>query len=601
MSSKRIRSYSLFPLLLSLVIALLLGLSLRTTEAQTPQELASRFAPVLHFTQGERFYPTSVDYIIGSSVLKRRNTDGSSFVINSNPTVYNLGSYAGSDLFLDNKLGTFDAIAADYASKAASLGYYAYVHIVTTGSSKTIQYWLFYALNNGPLNDHEGDIEVVEVFLDSSGSPVKALFSQHGAGENAGWGDVEKTDTHPIVYVAQGSHANYFRPYQGKMGIENDIVGSDGITIMPNDLTLVVLGEEGNHPPEQSWLDFAGRWGYWGTDEEVALGRAGPLGPVFNQDGIRWAQPEAYLDSTFSVNGNYFILAWLVAYFLLLFAIYVVIRGAWKVIGIVRLHRKSGLLVKKFLKGRGGLGLMLGIAAILITVIALFLPWYTISASSQTGPLAQQGGVTLMTIDGIRGMQVNLFLGAGGDSTSGYQSLFFMQIPFAILIAVGLVLLALDVIGVKSGKSLGMKLILGAITSLLPFVLILVFITQLPAFLPWASQLVPGQGIPPQLDAMVRTIAGNPVMGTTSQQFPVIGVTTVSWGFGIGAYLFVVAAVVRITAGFIMRSSPELKEKPAPPPPPPPSPAEKAPPPPPPQPAPEPSTTPSTTSEPQQK
>jgi hypothetical protein len=195
-------------------------------------------------------------------------------------------------------------------------------------------------------------------------------------------------------------------------------------------------------------------------------------------------------------------------------------------------------------------------------VIALFLPWYTISASSETGPLANQGGVTLMNIDGVNGIQVNLFLGPSGDSTSGYSSLFALQIPFAILIAVGLVLLALDVVGVKNGKSLGFKFMLGAITSLLPFILIFIFINQLPLFLPWASQLVPGQGIPPQLDMMVRTIAGNPMTGTTSQQFPIVGITTVNWGFGVGAYIFVAAAVVRIIAGAIMRSSPELKEKP---------------------------------------
>jgi len=550
--------------LLLLILPLSVGLAFcfpsgPPATAESPAVLASTFAPVLHFTRDEKFYPTSVEYLISSSVLKRRLPDGSSVVVDLAPTLNSPGTYASSDLFLDNKLGTFEAIATDYSSKANSIGYYAYVHIVSSGSSTVIQYWLFYAYNNGPMNNHQGDIEVIEIFLDSSGNLQKALFSQHGAGENAAWGDVEKTDNHPVVYVSQGSHANYFRSYQGRIGIENDIVGSDGITIKPDDLNLVILGS-------QSWLDFAGRWGYWGTDEEVGLGRAGPLGPVQNQEGIRWAQPQAYLDSTFAVNGNYFILAWLAANFLLLFLIYLAIRGVWKVAGIVRLRKKSGLLVKKFLKSRGSLGLILGIVAILITVVALFLPWYTITAASEEEPLAQQGGVTLMTIDGINGMQVNLFLGTGGDSTSGYTSLFFMQIPFAIIIGVGLVFLALDVIGVKSGKSLGTKFILGAITSLLPFILIFVFIMGLPSFLPFASSLVPGQTFPPQVEDMVGAIAGNPVYGTTSQQFPIVGATTVNWGFGIGAYLFVVAAVIRIIAGFIARSTPELQEKPARPP-----------------------------------
>ena len=534
-------------------------LTMPPATALSPDELASTYAPVLHFTGGEKFYPTSVEYIISSSVLRQRFSDGSNIVVDASPTAQSLGAHTGTNLFLDNKLGTLDAIAADYASKAGSIGYYAYVHIVTGGSTTVIQYWLFYAYNNGPLNNHQGDIEVVEIFLDASGNPQKALYSQHGAGENAGWGDVEKNGDHPVVYVAQGSHANYFRSYQGKIGIENDIVGSDGVTVEPTDLNLVILDTQG-------WLNFGGRWGYWGTDEEIALGRAGPLGPVQNQNGIRWGDAQGYLDSTFSVNGSYFILAWLAAYFLLLFVIYLVARGAWKVVSIVRLHRKGGLRVKKFLKGRGGIGLILGLVAILITVVALFLPWYTITASSQSGPLAGQGGVTLMSIDGISGMQINLFLGTGGDATSGYASLFFMQIPFAIIIGVGLVFLALDVIGVKSGKSLGTKFILGALTLLLPFILIFVFIMEMPAFLPWASGLVPGQSIPTQVNDIVRTMASNPVYGTTSQQFDVVGLTTVNWGFGIGAYLFLVAAAVRIAAGFITRSAPELQEKPVVPP-----------------------------------
>lgn len=565
---RKVSHLGLFLLALSLSTLLVICLFPKySVRAASPDEEASTFAPVLHFTHGEKFYPTGVEYIVNSSTLVFRNTtDGSFALVDLKPTTDNIGAphppYGSTeDMFLNNTFGTLDAIAADYAAKAGSIGYCAYVHIINKTSSTVIQYWLFYAYNNGPLNDHQGDIEVVEIFLDGSGTPVKALYSQHGAGENAAWSDVEKVDGHPVVYVAQGSHANYFRPYQGKIGIENDIVGSDGITIAPSDLHLVVVED-----PLPSWLDFNGHWGYWGTDEEVALGRAGPVGPLQNQNGIRWAQPEIYLDSTLSVNGNYFILAWLVANFLLLFVIYVVARAAWKIVGIMRLHRKGGLKVKEFLKGRGMIGLALGVVAILIVVVALFLPWYNITASSNTGPLAQQGGVTLMSVDGVNGMQVNLFTGAGGDSTSGYGSLFFMQIPFAILIAVGVVLLALDIIGVKSGKNLGRKFIFGAITSLLPFILILIFMTQLPSFLPYASALVPGQMMPPQLNMMVNTIAANPIYGTTSQYFDVVGTTTVNWGFGIGVYLFLAAAAVRIAAGFIMRSAPELQPEHTPPP-----------------------------------
>jgi hypothetical protein len=530
------------------------------SKAQTATDLASQYAPTLHFTSGEKFYPTTVNYVISSSTVKQRVSSGTPLLIDGSPRPDTLGSYMQSDLYLDNSLSTLDAIASDYASQMSSLGYTAYVHVASDASSTVIQYWLFYAYNNGPLNDHQGDWEVIQVFLDSSGNPSTVLLSQHGSGENAVWADVEKAQTHPVVYVAQGSHANYFRSYQGKIGIENDIVGNDGKTLAPADLNLVILSEPGSQPSSQNWLNFQGRWGYWGTEQEVLLGRAGPFGPVFNQDGTRWARPSEYLGSTFQVGGSYFILAWFVAYFLLLFLIYFSARAAWKVWGIIKMHRKGGLRFRSFLGGRGGIGLILGLVAIFFTGLALFLPWYNITASSETGALSQNGGATLMTMDGVHGVIVNTFFaGTSSDSSSGYMTLFSTQIPFAIILGVGVVLLVLDVIGVKSGKSMGKKLMLGIISTLLPVILVLIFISQLPAFMPFAYGLFPGQGIPPQVTSMIQSIAASPVQGTGTSVMPIIGSTTVTWGLGIGAFLFIVAAALRLVGGIIMYTTPELK------------------------------------------
>ncbi len=535
--------------------------------AQTDAALASKYAPVLRFSAGEKFYPTSVDYLITSSVVKLRGDQGlTSTVVDTQPKPETLGTHADSNMFLDNKLETLDSIAADYLGKADSLGYHAYVHIVRSGSSTVIQYWLFYIYNNGPLNEHQGDIEVVEVFLNAAGNPQQVLMSQHGSGENAAWGDVEKTDYHPIVYVALGSHANYFRSYQGNLGIESDVVGGNGKTIEPASLDLVMLGEQGDHPASQSWLDFPGRWGYWGTDQEMALGNAGPYGPVFNQDGIRWAQPQNYLSQTISVNGTYFILGWLVANFLLLFLIYIIARGVWKGWGIFKQIRHGGLLVIKFLKGPGGIGLMVGIAAIVLTAVALFLPWYSVSATSEIGQLSKEGGTTLMTLDGIHGLTVNMFMATtSSDSTSGYMNLFSAQLPFAIILGASVILLALDVIGIKNPKSLAKKFLIGIIFTLLPILLILLFISQLPAFLPFAYGMFPGQAIPTQVEMVIRAIGGSPVFGTAIAEFPIIGLTNVSWGLGIGAYLFIVAALLRLIGGLIMYRSPELQTTPPPP------------------------------------
>jgi hypothetical protein len=94
----------------------------------------------------------------------------------------------------------------------------------TNGTEWTIlQYHFFYAFNDWRLaangmNHHEGDWEMLSVYLKQA-EPYAMLFSQHGSGGMELWDDVRKVieregnpTTHPIAYVALGSHANYSRP-----------------------------------------------------------------------------------------------------------------------------------------------------------------------------------------------------------------------------------------------------------------------------------------------------------------------------------------------------------------------------------------------------
>jgi len=86
-----------------------------------------------------------------------------------------------------------------------------------------LQYHFFYAFNDWRLaangmNHHEGDWELVAVYLKND-EPYAVLFSQHGAGNIEKWEAVNvvieghgKKTTHPLVYVALGSHANYSKP-----------------------------------------------------------------------------------------------------------------------------------------------------------------------------------------------------------------------------------------------------------------------------------------------------------------------------------------------------------------------------------------------------
>ena len=86
-----------------------------------------------------------------------------------------------------------------------------------------LQYHFFYAFNDWRLaangmNHHEGDWEMTAVYLKNN-KPYAVLLSQHGAGNIEKWEDVLKVidkdgkeTTHPVIYAALGSHANYSKP-----------------------------------------------------------------------------------------------------------------------------------------------------------------------------------------------------------------------------------------------------------------------------------------------------------------------------------------------------------------------------------------------------
>lgn len=86
-----------------------------------------------------------------------------------------------------------------------------------------LQYHFFYAFNDWRLasngmNHHEGDWEMVAIYLKNE-KPFGMLFSQHAGAQFEPWENVRKVvdnqgrrTTHPLVYVALGSHANYTRP-----------------------------------------------------------------------------------------------------------------------------------------------------------------------------------------------------------------------------------------------------------------------------------------------------------------------------------------------------------------------------------------------------
>ena len=80
-----------------------------------------------------------------------------------------------------------------------------------------VRYWLFYDFddwrspNRRLWQAHEGDWESVTIGLSAALQPQFAAYSEHCSGTIRAWTNVAKRGgTHPVDYVALGSHANYF-------------------------------------------------------------------------------------------------------------------------------------------------------------------------------------------------------------------------------------------------------------------------------------------------------------------------------------------------------------------------------------------------------
>lgn len=174
-----------------------------------------------------------------------------------------------------------------------------------------LQYWFFYAFNDWAtsyrgMNDHEGDWEGLYLFFeqDEAGRPVEppayVTFVGHHSRLTKPWGhpDVTREGTHPVAFVAGGSHASYpeRREYDLiKMYGLVDYATGDGPILRPADW------RPGISLDSEPWaLPFLGTWGtrYWlGTSwVERLLSSARRKLEEFGLPGISGPRSPRYTD-----------------------------------------------------------------------------------------------------------------------------------------------------------------------------------------------------------------------------------------------------------------------------------------------------------------
>lgn len=515
-------------------------------------ELATRYLPSLQFKVGETFFPVDISYHLNNSVLELR-TGETVTPIDPHPTIASISTKQSEYYFLANG-SDLSVISADCEGRRTTLGYTIYCRVTKDSTSTIVQYWFFYAYNNAPLNDHEGDWEMIELVLDAAQNPVWVAYSQHLKGQRASWGDVEKIDsTHPVVYVARGSHANYFRPYQGRLGLENDEVGADGFDLKPSDanLNLILLGEMGvgYHNSSQAWLTFGGRWGNWANLADSEVGFAGPFGPGQGYNSDKWNNPISWGQGVSEANSTLFAFSWIAVNFLLIFIMITILLSIWKIWKIVKLKKTGGLRLPALLKTKASIGVVLGVVASGLTFAGMLLPWYMVKANVQTSLISTRGEAELLVMDGQRGLIVNFLVGNSDPSP-----LFSLQIPFGILLLVGIVFGVLDIVGMKTAKDLGNKYLRGGLFFLILFIVLVLLIFEMTSIIQSLATSF-GLSLPPEATQMAQAVAQQPLQGTQTTAVGRYGSVALSWGLGLGAYMLLAAAIIRLLAALVLRGT----------------------------------------------
>jgi hypothetical protein len=281
------------------------GAGVGTLDAQ--RALAERFAPVLELVQqqevcgpGEPYRPIDVNVILGNDTVALRGPWNDADLVTIGPTAAELGRglYGYHLDFPGNPLRAGCSYELWERDIAAGTEPTAYAHIATEPGYPdrlALQYWFFYVFNDFG-NPHEGDWEMIQLNFDAANAtqaltrhPTEVGYSQHEGAERAAWDD-EKLNivggTHPVVFVADGSHANFFDAalFVGRSaeeGVGCDDTRGPHTTIIPVVSTIPSAAAAAH--TAYRWIGFQGRWG-----ELQPAFFNGPTGPNMKS---QWTAP----------------------------------------------------------------------------------------------------------------------------------------------------------------------------------------------------------------------------------------------------------------------------------------------------------------------
>lgn len=266
----------------------------------TQAQLIKTFAPRLHLNPDDTYRPANVDWYLARVSMRYNHPScpDHELLALGKVTQAALGAQShaddkalclhdGSDVRTST---TSDSFFLEVASSATYKGapradWKPYVvWRPKAGGLVDIEYWAFYPYNDGFLTfNHEADWEHVTVSIDpkgngAQGTALRVFFSAHKGGTtlNAGDPKLEMDGTHPISYVAKGTHANYSKPGTYEipgipLGVAKDVAkAAPAADVWKTETAAVLVGTRSAPKNGQVFVKYWGRWGQIGSTSETS-------------------------------------------------------------------------------------------------------------------------------------------------------------------------------------------------------------------------------------------------------------------------------------------------------------------------------------------
>ncbi|MGZ4335226.1 MAG: hypothetical protein ACXVRJ_13285 [Gaiellaceae bacterium] len=293
----------------SLLLCLVSVLAVSGTQAVSPDpsELLQRYEPVLLFHPQEEWAPQTVESYLQLARVERQVSKGSWSPVPPPFPTSTVGCTVSPCLRLDLPCALRSGVACYRQQQQTDWQHpvvYGTVTVVppnappppgfTVPPKLLLHYWLFYAFDDWHSarsrlwQTHEGDWESITVGLAADNTPLFAAYSEHCSGTVMPWRAVTKrATTHPVAYVALGSHANWFSASAANTRFGECIKGGLTGAAAARAATIVRLAQEqvvdrmGTahplgppgvagvaplglvelQPAATAWARFPGRWG----------------------------------------------------------------------------------------------------------------------------------------------------------------------------------------------------------------------------------------------------------------------------------------------------------------------------------------------------